>query len=222
MTNLSLLTVKNFKNLKRVHLTFNDSNMMDVLMGFLTSSLPEMSMMEHLDINIFEYVAGEVINGAVIRFLNGLREVKNLRELYFSVDGDLNYEFSSEMVTSLTKCSQIRTLGTFSLKTTVTLLLHLFSKLSRMKNLEALMIWFSPLEGSLTQNYSVFSGSIFDAIVQSIGGLRLLEYINLRFPYSYFSKLELATLGTRLKALNRKLSAKVGVIPPEHVGDLLV
>jgi len=216
MTNLSLLSAKNFSNLKKMHLTFNDSNMLDVLMGFLSNAVTKMKDLDHIDINIFEYVGSETVNSGILRFLETLREVKGLKELYFSVDGDLSFEFSSDLVTYLTKCSQIKTLGTFSLKTTVSLLLHLFSKVSRMKSLEALVIWFSPLRGSMAQNYSVFAESIFDAIICGIKKLDRLEYINLRFPYSNFSKDDLLSLNDRLKAVKKDLSVKLGVIPHDQ------
>jgi hypothetical protein len=211
--NFSLLSLKNFHNLKKLHLTFNDSMLLELMLGFLTTNLKRMPNLEHIDLNIFEYFAVNGVDRSILYFLKVLSEISNLKELFFSIDGELSTEFSAEIINSLTRCTQLRSLGAFSLRSTLTLLFQFFSRVSRMKNLESLLVWFSPMNDNFDENYSPFLTRLFPIITSNLNQLKNLESLNLRFPTPNLRNEDLSLLRDRLHAMNSKVSVKVGGIP---------
>ena len=116
------------------------------------------------------------------------------------------------MINSISKCEQLRTFGNFSLQVDFELLLHFFSKISKMKALESLLLWLSPLDSNLERNIRIHGEELCQSAVDGLLKLTELENIQIKFPVSSIVNRELNEFKKRLST-RKRLNVQIDSLP---------
>jgi len=210
--NLELLAPRSFVNLSKLNLTFNNSLLIEFTLELIGKVLPRMNSLEGLTINVFGYKNFAPAEEAILSFLSLLPRVSGLKELYFSIEGEVNKVLSRQMINSISKCEQLRTFGNFSLQVDFELLLHFFSKISKMKALESLLLWLSPLDSNLERNIRIHGEELCQSAVDGLLKLTELENIQIKFPVSSIVNRELNEFKKRLST-RKRLNVQIDSLP---------
>jgi len=208
------LASTNFKNLTKLNLNFSTSLLVEFPLNSIAQAITDMKNIEQINVNIFEYTEFSPVEEAVVNLLSCFQQLGTLKELFFSIDGEVNLKFSEQIIDLLTKCRQITSLGNFSLRVDHELMVTLFKKIYKMKNLEKLLLWFSPLNNSLESCFTLYKEGIFLSIKEAVNILKRLENLHLRFPVSNTINYEMATLRKHLSS-NPNLSIEIDTLPIE-------
>lgn len=207
-----LLASKSFINLSRLNLTFNNSLMIEFTLETLGNNIKNMRSLEGLTINIFGYNNFVPANEIVLTFLSKLPQVSSLRELFFSIEGEVTRELSQSIIELTSKCGQLRTLGNFSLKIDFELLLHFFSQISKMRALESILLWFAPLNSNLQNDIRDKAERLYEKATNCLSHLSHLQNIQIKFPVSSIVNRELTEFKKRL-CNRRNLNVQIDSLP---------
>jgi hypothetical protein len=211
--NFNTLVSKGFQRLSTLNLTFNNSLLVEFSLGALQEALPRMESLEGITINIFDYKNLQPSETSILSFLSALPQCLTLKELFFSVEGEVSKCFSQKMIDCISKCKQIRKLGNFSLKIDFELLLYFLSKIAKLEALESLLVWFSPLKSSLEHEIKEKAEKFYAKANDCFSKLKKLDNIEIKFPVSSIVNRELQEFKRNLLTRRRNLNVQIDSLP---------
>jgi len=198
--------LKNVSHLKKLDLDLTGTYRGKDLFVSLANHLKDMVCLDHFELAIFDYNEDDECDESILELVTGLQTIQTLKDLFISIDGGIiENSFVRKLMDKMTKCKQVIRFGSLCMKVNRKNTVEFLKKMSRMPDLENILLWFRPQPfyhvGGVTDPSDE---TIMNCIVEAISCLKNLRTLGMSLPFD-LEEAELDRLAKRIKATNKFL-----------------
>jgi len=212
---LSYLISNKCQDLKKLGLKFSSSDMVDTVLQDLNSQLKYMPQLTSFSLDISQYNKADGCDDLLLNILSSLAELPNLQELSFGIVGNQACPtYYKNLFDRISKIKHLVRLEIPHMKLSRALILYLFSKISKLQNLESCTFKFVTLDDSQCKEdrRGITKEEFMMKTADYIGCLGKLSSLEIRFPFVISNTLIKAfeeRVYYKNKKVNQKLSCDV-------------
>jgi len=212
---LSYLLSNKCQDLKKLGLKFTSSDMVDTVLQDLNSQLKNMPQLESFSLDISQYNKDDGCDDLILQILNSLAELPALQELSLGIVGNQSSPtYYKNLFDRISKIKHLVKLEIPHMKLSRALILYLFSKISKLQNLESCTFKFvTPDESQFKEDRKGITKEEFMMkTAEYVGCLAKLASLEIRFPFVISNKLTKIfeeRVYYKNKKVNQKLSCDV-------------